>query len=144
MLKVTLPEPVDAKFVMLMFGQSLFARRQAPVAVARDADIETQVAACVNVGVGLQAELVRADAIVADAQIVHIGGAEYLRIADADVLGAKLGRESAVVTLQRIVDPGGWHDHVAREQAVVVVEAVIDAAQVLVGVEDLVVRAHVS
>ena len=46
-----------------------------------------------KVGVGLQANLIRPNAVVADAQVVQFGGAEYPRIADADVLRAKLGSE---------------------------------------------------
>ena len=46
--------------------------------------------------------------------------------------------------MQRIVDPCGGHDHVAREQAVVVVEAVIDAAEILIVIQHLVVGADSS
>src|SRR5439155_16599807 len=64
--------------------------------------------------------------------------AEYFRVTDAYVLGAKRGDEFSGA-LQRIVGPVRLNDHVAGEYAVVIVEAMVEAAQVLIGVEDLIV-----
>ena len=83
--------------------QPLFALCQRPVAVARHAEIEAQVPHG-EVGIGLQAKLVGADAIVAHTQIVDDRGTEYFGIADAQVLSAKRG-DKLGGALDRVVGP---------------------------------------
>ena len=122
-------------------GQTFFARRESAVAVAGHAHIQSEIAMG-KVGVGLIGHLVRANAVVADAKIVQHARTDHPRVADADVLRAEL-RGELIHSQQRVVQPARRHDHIPAENAMVVVEAVIDAGQILVGVEFLIVGADV-